>query len=71
MDLWIRKARRGQEEGALGGSWVNSQAGKAGGEPNIKGWPATLGVWGAKGSSEFLSREMIRVTMLGAHEKGD
>lgn len=42
--------------------WVDTQAGKLGGGPNIKGWPATLGIWGAEGASEFLSREMIRVT---------
>lgn len=51
-------------------SWVGTQAGKAGGGPNIKGWPATLGIWGTKGASELLSRGMIRVTKSVAHGKG-
>lgn len=72
LDLWIRKARRGQEDGDHEGlvSWVDTQAGKAGGGPNSKGWPATLGIWGAKGASEFLSRGMMRVTKPVAHGKG-
>ena len=28
----------------------------------VKGCPVTLGIWGAEGASEFLSREMIRST---------
>lgn len=29
---------------------------------DVKGYPVTLGVWGAEGASEFLSREIIRST---------
>lgn len=49
---------------------MNTQAGKAGGGLNIKGWPATLGIGGAKRATEFLSREMIGVTIPVAHRKG-
>lgn len=76
MDLWIKKARRDQEDGRGFGdheglvSWVDTRAGKADGGANTKGWPATLGISRAKGASEFLSRGMIRVTQPVAHRKG-
>lgn len=41
---------------------VDTQAGKAGGDPMMKGWPVTLGIWGAEGATEFLRRGSIGVT---------